>query len=37
MEGIYFFFKVPSQTAAKPGVAEANSKLKGMRAFNLSS
>lgn len=35
-EGI-FFFNVPSQIAAKTSFAEASSKLKGMRVFNLSS
>lgn len=34
-EGI--FCNVPNQMAAKPGVAEAGSKWKGMKAFNLSS
>lgn len=29
------YFNVPSQTTAKPGVAEANSSLKDMEAFTM--
>ena len=32
-----FSFNISSQITAKPGVAEASSKVKGMRAFNLPS
>lgn len=36
-QGRNFFPNVPSQTAAKTSFAEASSKLKDMRVFNLSS